>query len=80
MKKILTILAIILLASCRPPPSECIHDGDIIISIASTNNDEIEYTARHLILGSAIMSYVDNTFYAPVGTYTLGDPIHFVKR
>lgn len=74
MKKLITILAVILLVSCSGSgPS--LYEGDQIINI---NIDSIEtiYTARH----NNVNTYFESKFSAPRGLYNIGDTIHFVKR
>ena len=71
MKKLITILVIILLASCNYPPKE----GDIVKSIrVCPDNISISlYTC-------ASTKSLEHEFIAPTGLYNIGDTIHFVKR
>ena len=76
MKKLITILAIILLASCRDTgESNYLHDGDVITEKQSTIVEAI-YTSVH----SNQTTYQANYFVAPSGLYNVGDTIHFIKR
>lgn len=68
----ITILAVILLASCDRP----ITDGDVVAKIDGVTNGVTTYTARF----SADDGFVDKEFVAPSGLYNIGDTIHFVKR
>ena len=71
MKKLMSILAIILLASCGTDTK----DMSIVISISEYS---IKGEAVYKTNNSDNFRY--GSFIAPIGLYNIGDTIHFVKR